>query len=228
MQIWSEFSWSYASNSIAVLYIVGPFVACLLIWAFYKCLGRETPVNIGFMTYFSFLWAFVGLLTFWNITLDLTGYYNLPAHKQAWARLAVVEKSSGNIVAHNLTVAKLRPWPFSRYRVVEHPSKLLFRITLQPITKNPKVVPLTINVAVKLRDDTDSKELKEYILSPEKQKLVETEFKKQVFDLLQHRLPQEEASRLNPFDYASVSHFHDFISKELDLKLGLHRVADIG
>ena len=122
MQIWSEFSWSYASGLIVALYFAGPIVTCVFIWAFYKCLGRKRPVNIGLMTFFYFLWAFVGFLgflTFWDPTLGLTGYYNLPAHKQAWARLAVVEKGTDRIVAHNLEMAQLKPWPLpTRYPLV--------------------------------------------------------------------------------------------------------------
>lgn len=131
-------------------------------------------------------------------------------------------------MAYNLDRAALKPWPLpTGYRVVEYPVQFIFVNNLQPITRNPKVVPLMVKVVVDIPGNANRQFLAVYILHQERQRLDEKIFKRYAFDLLQHKLPQEIADQLNPFDEASMAAFKEFVAKELNPHLVQHKVTDV-
>jgi len=142
--------------------------------------------------------------------------------------LAIVEKGTDRIVARSLEMAQLKPWPLpTRYRVVEYPTRFTFISNLQPITRNPKVVPLVVQVVVDLTAMRNLHGLEDYILHQQRQRLDERIFKRHTFDLLQHRLPQEVSEKINPFDESSVAEFQEFLAKELNQYLVMHKVTEV-
>lgn len=232
MQIWSEFSWSYASTLVMLLYVFGPLA--IFGFACYKLKKSRGPWG-AISAALLLLWFFLGGLSsghqskndpYWG----LAGRYSLSAwEERANIRLAVVDnKTQGSIVAYNLVAAEIMPWPIpTRYSIVRYPARLSFWINFQPITRNPKVVPLTVQVTVSIPMDANPQFLADYILHQERQRLDEQIFKRYAFDLLQHKLPQEITDRLNPFDDASMAAFKEFVAKELNPYLVQHKVTDV-
>lgn len=171
----------------------------------------------------SFLWAFVLFMTT-AAGISRQTWYEPPKG----FKLAVVEKNTTRIVAYNLKLATLRPWPLpTAHRVVEYPAQFVFFSNLQPITKNPKVVPLIVQVTVVIPKDANPLFLADYILNQQRQQMDEKTFKRYAFNLLQHKLPQEIADQLNPFDEASMAAFKEFVAKELNPYLVQHKVDDV-
>lgn len=223
METWSEFQWWH----VALMGFVwlGPITAFMLMQkrASKLVTDREHLTGLGIIGLItSFFWL---IIYPFFVTMTDSSMQNFFMGQMS-KKVAVVDKND-NIIAYNLRFAFLKPWPLSEYRIVSYPTEISFAIHIQPITKNPKVVPLEVYIAVRIRDGISGEQIREYILSQKGQEFAALEFKKQVFDFLQHRLPQDEAMRLNPFDPSSIERLHKLLSKELNHRLEFHEVTDV-
>lgn len=128
--------------------------------------------------------------------------------------LALINKESGRVVQAQLQRIRLAPWPFhQRYEIKEYPSLFAFSTVLHPITTNPKVIPLSARIVVELGEHADVPEwFLPYFKDPVK---AENAFRLQAFEIFQHRLPQELANRLNPFDRSTVDELKRYIERQL-------------
>lgn len=135
--------------------------------------------------------------------------------------LAMID-SRGVIDGSGFKKIYLKPWPFkSRLKVVEYPTEFAFRTSLHPITSNPKVIPLDVSVTVGFEKSVMTPRhlapnFPDFLFNPESYK---TEFYKNVFEALQHNLPQELANRINPYDPRTVSELTDYVQRALIGKL---------
>lgn len=145
--------------------------------------------------------------------------------------LALLDRATGQVLKAGLGEVRMKPWPFCRrYETRQYPTHLMFSCRLQPITVNPKVVPLAVSIWARIADHSELPDwFMEYLGNPAK---AETKFRRQAFEAFQHRLPQELAGSLNPFDdglsekvirefvvreFASLSFEHSVVRVELEM-----------
>lgn len=128
--------------------------------------------------------------------------------------LAVMEKGSGRVVRVGLQRVRFLQWPFhGHFEAREYPTVFGFSTEFHPITVNPKVVSLLVSVKVMLGEHADIPEWFCGFLTD--QASAENAFRLQAFEIFQHRLPQELANRLNPFDRSTVDEFGEFVDQQL-------------
>ena len=128
--------------------------------------------------------------------------------------LALIEKKSGRVVHAQLQRIRLAPSPFhQRYEAKEYPSLFAFSTVLYPITVNPKVIPLSARIVVELGQHAHVPEwFLPYLANPA---VAENAFRLQAFEIFQHRLPQELANRLNPYDASTVDELKGYVNRQL-------------
>ena len=109
---------------------------------------------------------------------------------------------------------RLAPWPFHQYyESKQYPSLFSFSTLLHPITANPKVIPLSVRIVVELGQHAYVPEwFPAYFANP---RVAENAFRLQAFEIFQHRLPQELANRLNPYDQSTVDELKEYIRRQL-------------
>lgn len=128
--------------------------------------------------------------------------------------LALIEKRSGRVVRAQLQRIRLAPWPFrQRYESMQYPSLFVFSTVLYPITVNPKVIPLSVRIVVELGLHAHVPEwFPAYFANPG---VAENAFRLQAFEIFQHRLHQELANRLNPYDQSTVDELKEYVNRQL-------------
>ena len=204
---WSERGWRQA---IEFSLFFGGTVA-LTLFAFHRM--RSVPSDPP-------MWFFVFVVSLVLALLELLGSFTIGDNGRRVERrsrdyaLAVLEKGTGRPVKAGLVLATLNFWPFpTRYEVRQYPIRLRFFTTLLPVTKNPKVVPLSVAASVLLEEhDETAPWLPGYIAYTD---IVQNRFKSAMFEVLQHRLPQDLASRLNPYDDNTRVALQRFVVEEL-------------
>ncbi|MBI2121966.1 MAG: hypothetical protein HYT98_02480 [Candidatus Sungbacteria bacterium] len=130
--------------------------------------------------------------------------------------LAVVDRQ-GKIVEIGCSIVRRSAFPFrTRYRIVRYPASMKFYSPFNPITKNPKMVPLAITVIVR-PCDRSSPNLYRYInmTNEERERIAET-YRGRVFDLVQNDFPQDLARVLNPYRPGTFVVLQSFLAQHLD------------
>lgn len=209
MQLWSERKrWHIATNFlIALACFAFAFSPFFILQMTYK-VPDEIPNGALAL---SLLLLLCGGLTGFISLVVLHGrcYYT---YKNQF--LALVHKPTGRVIEAGLTNIRLKNWPFrTAYEAVSYPASFAFSCPLQPMTRNPKVVPLTASVTMELPPHS-GRELwfDTYLRNPE---AAGKEFRRHAFEALQHGLPQELAERLNPYDESSQTEFRQFVQDTL-------------
>ncbi|MBI2625694.1 hypothetical protein HYW68_01435 [Candidatus Parcubacteria bacterium] len=133
---------------------------------------------------------------------------------------------TGSIIKVGLKKVQLKPWPFRmRWAVKSYPTAFTFAAALNPITTNPKVIPLAVAMKVELAAHGDLPHW--FLVYLEDPNAAANEFRRVAFEAFQHRLPQELAGRLNPFDGHSVEMLKGFVADELSLLPFRHSVREL-
>lgn len=167
----------------------------------------------------------------------VAGAYVLPNvnlnRRATWDRgntFAVVDKITKDIIAYGYDAVYLKPYPFStRYEIRSYPAVLRFACPFQPITKNPKMVPLFISISTDFEGALERDPAAWiYISNADTQKFAEKTFRREAFELIQHKLPQDLGGKLNPYDPDSLQELKEFVASRLDSRLPYgHRVRDV-
>lgn len=134
-----------------------------------------------------------------------------------YGTFALVDRATGKVIDAGFESIILSPWPFkTKYRAVSYRRSFGFSCTLQPITANPKVVRLTTSVVVKATDKgvTDPVLLL-HVSHPGKFKSPGDEINRHLFEILNHKMPQDIGSALNPYDEQSIERLRRFVANEL-------------
>jgi len=141
--------------------------------------------------------------------------------------LALIETKTGHIVRAQLREVRLKPWPFlTEYSVKQYPLSFGFNTRLNPITSNPKVIPLSLFLEVMIADHEVLPDwFVAFVAAPE---VARQRFFAETFELLQHRLPREISDSLNPFDGSTIEGLKDYLSQELATVLPFqHNIDDL-
>ena len=125
---------------------------------------------------------------------------------------------NGELAKFGYTSVTLAPWPLpTKYEVVKYPNTTTFESAFQPITTNPKVIPLKITVICNM--DETPEVVKHYALNSEAWEKAVIQVQKEGFEFFQHRLSQEQTNALNPYDPEKMDRFHGMVTAELTPRL---------
>lgn len=166
-----------------------------------------------------------GILSAFAAAIVVTVAAQFRIHYVGGCAALVLVGPNGRVLKAGLNTIFLKPWPFrTRFTVKEYPTAFAFEAALNPITANPKVIPLSVEVTVELADHAEVPDwFLGYLEDPNR---AVNEFRRQAFEIFQHRLPQDLASRLNPFDGgASAEALKGFVVDRLSLPFR-HRVKN--
>ena len=171
----------------------------------------QQPKELSVKAFAGVVLAECGGMGIFGWLLHCRQYTRKVGHNRA---IVLMEKGSDRVVRVGLQCISLTPWPFrQRFETKEYPTGFWFSSELHPITANPKVIPLSVRIGVALGEHTDIPEwFLPFFTDPA---LAENAFRLQAFEIFQHRLPQELANRLNPFDQSTMAELREYVERQL-------------
>lgn len=217
MQKWSERKWWHW----AILWTVAAAIGVLAGLSITSAFPTDDYGNSVSLLSKIFMFSYWSIIVFGFSSLVLLIPFALRTYRGLGLyHLAVVSETTGEVIAAECKKVLFRPLPFPlKYRVIEYPTVMHFYCPVQPMTQNPKVVPLKAWVAVALPPHNHTEPwLPKYLSNPEK---FDKEFRRHAFDLLQHGLPQDLAGRLNPYDEHANAEFSAFVTNGLQRRLSI-------
>lgn len=208
-----ETFWEVSQWMLPVIALVGWFLVAVILTTIYWIYSRIKGVEFDLVitSGISYVLSIVVVLILVGVNPGVRQYQSLPGHHYALLL-------NGELARFGYRGVQLAPWPLpTKYEVVKYPNTTTFKSGLQPITTNPKVIPLKIAVIYNM--DETPEVVKHYAINSERWEKAVIQVQKEAFEFFQHRLSQEQANALNPYDPEKMDQLHRMVTAELTPRL---------